>query len=788
MASSRVFLLLSLILSACADPGAGDVPGGMDGGDGKADGSGSDAGLCSPACADEANADVTCSALATCESVCSDGFARCGGSCVAESPQQCGDSCDVCPTPSHGTATCETGVCGVACEPGYVACDGYSGPGCCPYGSEVAAPSELGGYMSQVAVDAAGTVHVAYYTGAEHHLSYATMTSSGVTREALPRYWSSGGGAKLKLALGLRGPAIVYTYPNGASGLFVDDRRTSGWSHYKLVEGTTPPGFGVAGDRAGRLHVCYTDYGGGIHYAIRRGDQWTVTDVAADPDAKGACAIAAGPDGLPHIVYYRQSAGDVVYAAGAADGTFATQVIDSAGNVGSELAIAVDDSGTPHIAAHKRDTWGLRYATKVSGGSFFAQDLGHGHIGQSPSIAVTQNGEIAITYWDSTNYRVGITLRSGGSWQSGVFDELYNASASLASAPDGSMWMATGSGDVGLMHLIGDDWPTYAIDVEHKTGDDVTLLSRGGTPTLVYSTSGNDGKSHVEIATHQGAGWQRTSLSTEGNDSSAAIDGAGNVHVAYVTGTSVSYASEAGGLAVEQVAASASEPSLAVTAAGTPYVAYVLRSGTAYSLVVATRTGTGWSATTVGAAGAYGTYRLPVVRVSGSTVHLLWYDGVAKTIVYASSSDSYATKATVLTNASLAHDLYVGADGVPHACVFQGTSSSWPDLRYATKSGASWSTTYVAPPGSASNSGGCAITRDSTGTIGIARSLVYGAGLGELVLTTLGATTTHTVLQDDFYSAGLSITEGAAGLEVVGTGRPYNGSGHDQNRIRWAHR
>jgi hypothetical protein len=641
--------------------------------------------------------------------------------------------------------------------------------------------------MSQVAVDAAGTVHIAYYNGAEHHLAYAAMTSSSVTRESLPRYWSSGGGAKLKLALGLRGPAIVYTYPNGSSGLFVDDRRTSGWSHYKLVEGTRPPGFGVAGDRAGRLHVCYTDYGGGIHYAIRRGDQWTVSDVAVDPDAKGACAIAADPDGLPRIVYYRQSAGDVVYAEGAADGSFVTSVIDSGGNVGSELAIAVDETGTPHIAAHKSDTWGLRYVTKLNG-SFFARDLGSGHIGQQPSIAVTSSGEVAITYWDSSQYRVGIVVGdASGIFEQGVFDELYNASASLASAPDGTMWMATGTGDVGVMHLTGNDWPAYSIDAERKTGDDVTLLSRGGTPALVYSTSGNDGKSHVEIATHQGADWQRTALATEGNDSSAAIDGAGKVHVAYVTGTSVSYASEASGLAVEEVAASASEPSLAVTAAGTPYVAYVLRSGTTYSLVLATRTGAGWTTTTIGAAAAYGTYRLPVVRVSGSTVHLLWYDGVAKTIVYASSSDGYATKATVLTNASLAHDLYVGADGVPHACVFQGTSSSWPDLRYATKSGASWTTTYVAPMGSAYNSGGCAISRDSAGTIGIARSLVYGAGLGELVLTTLGAATTHTLLEDDFYSAGLSITEGASGLEVAGTGRPYNGSGHDQNRIRWAH-
>ena len=51
-----------------------------------------------------------------------------------------------------------------------------------------------------------------------------------------------------------------------------------------------------------------------------------------------------------------------------------------------------------------------------------------------------------------------------------------------------------------------------------------------------------------------------------------------------------------------------------------------------------------------------------------------------------------------------------------------------------------------------------------------------------------GATTTHAVLQDDFYSAAIGTSVGANGVEVAATGEPYNGSGGDQNRVRWAHR
>jgi hypothetical protein len=700
---------------------------------------------------------------------------------------QCGAGCNVCPDPANGSGTCSDGVCGVACDPGYVACEDYGGITCCPYASEVVAPSQLGGYMPSLAIDADGKLHVAYYGSAEHKLMYAAETATGLVRESARWYWSSGGGARFQLALGKRGALILYTYPNSRTGLFLAERRSKGWSHSTLLSTSTPTGFGIVTDRAGRAHACFTESTGGLSYALRKGDRWTITPIT-DAEAKGACAIAVDGDGVPHIAYYRVTAGDLAYAKGSTGGTFTTSVVDSAGMVGSEVAIAVAADGTPHIAAYRSDTQDLRWAVH-GGGAWTVQDVGPGRIGSTPSIAIAGSGLPVITYWDADLYRIVVAVRNANqTWSEGVFEDVSGGKAPLATAPDGTVWITTGDRDVLVYQIEAAGISAYAIDTFHKAGSDVSLLHRNGQAALVYTQSGGDGINRVEVASRQNGSWTYTQLATPGSGSVATVDGAAKTHIVYQTGSALSYATDAGGgFAIETLAAAASEPAIAVSATGVVHAAYIATTApSSYALVLAVRGATGWTTTTVGAAAPYNTYRLPVLRVVGGVVHLLWYDGIAKTIVYASSSDGFA-KATVETNAEAGHDLHVTPAGVPHACVFR-RGTSWPDLRYATRATTTWSSVLVSPPGSAVNDGICAIRGDAAGTIAIARSLRYGAGLGELVLTTLGAPNVHTVLQDDFYSGGLGMSVGANGFEVAATGRPYNGSGTDQNRVRWAHK
>jgi len=781
MTSRALPFALIAILAACSSEPSEDNPDGGVGDDGSMQPDGN-TNVCTPACTPEANADVECTVLETCESTCETGFSRCGDSCVTESVTRCGAGCSPCPMPTNGTGTCSDGVCGVTCSAGYVPCEGYSGMSCCPFASEVVAPEDLGGYMPSIAVDNAGAVHLAYYRSAEHQLVYTKVTTAGLTRETARWYWSSGGGARFEIALGAKGPLVLYTYPNSLTGLYLAEKRSTGWSHSKVVADTTPTGFGFATDRAGRAHMCFTT-STGLSYGIRHGDQWTITPVG-DTDAKGACAVAVDHDGLPHIAYVRSTDHDLAYAIGDATGTFTTTMVDPAGFIGAELAIAIASDGSPQIGYYASDTKELRWAAKT-GAAWSTQPVSTGYLVGYPRIAIGSGGPV-ITWFDYGQYRVMIATKTGGTWTRQIFDDVSGGYGSIASAPDGSTWIATGDRSVLVHNVKNGQAASYGIDFEDAAGTDIAIVHRSPTePVMIYDNK-HDNVQHVEVATKASMGWSRVELATPGYGAVAAIDASAKVHVAYQTGAGISYAAEASAYAIEAIAATASQPSIAVDG-GTVRVAYVSTVATnSYALVLATRGTSGWTPATIGAGAAYGTYTKPIIRVVNGVVHVLWYDSVAKVTNYASSADGY-TKVTVETNADSGHDLWVSPTGVPHACTFRH-GTSWPDQKYATRSGTTWSSVLVANHGSSLNSGRCAIRGDAAGTISIARSLVYGAGLGELVLTTLGTTTTHAVLQDDFYSAAIGMSLGANGIEVAATGEPYNGSGTDQNRVRWAHR
>src|SRR5688572_32333266 len=116
MTSRAPLIAILAVLAGCPSSESGDTP---DGGMSDVDGSMQpDAAVCTPACEDEPNADVTCNAFNACDSSCETGFSRCGGSCVTESVTQCGAGCSPCPMPANGTGTCSDGVCAVTCNAG----------------------------------------------------------------------------------------------------------------------------------------------------------------------------------------------------------------------------------------------------------------------------------------------------------------------------------------------------------------------------------------------------------------------------------------------------------------------------------------------------------------------------------------------------------------------------------------------------------------------------------------------------------------------------------------------
>ncbi|MBI5534497.1 MAG: hypothetical protein HY898_17360 [Deltaproteobacteria bacterium] len=92
-------------------------------------------GNCSTNCA-VPNAQVACSTGVCLLQTCNSGFANCdnqyANGCeinIGNDPQHCGSCTKVCNS-NNGTATCNTGVCGINCNAGFANCDGNTNNGC----------------------------------------------------------------------------------------------------------------------------------------------------------------------------------------------------------------------------------------------------------------------------------------------------------------------------------------------------------------------------------------------------------------------------------------------------------------------------------------------------------------------------------------------------------------------------------------------------------------------------------------------------------------------------------
>ena len=93
-------------------------------------------GSCTNACS-FANASAVCNAGACALSTCTSGYANCDGSAAngceirtSNDVTHCGSCTTACASGANSTATCTTGLCGLACSAGYADCDRVASTGC----------------------------------------------------------------------------------------------------------------------------------------------------------------------------------------------------------------------------------------------------------------------------------------------------------------------------------------------------------------------------------------------------------------------------------------------------------------------------------------------------------------------------------------------------------------------------------------------------------------------------------------------------------------------------------
>ncbi len=757
-------------------------------------GSSLDAGTCP--CAPEANATSAC-VSGLCTSTCLAGYARCDGVCVAETPTQCGPSCRSCYAPLGATASCSLGICSFSCDAGF--------PGdndqCRALQTEQVDPEPMSGSLTALASDSKHALQVVYYEPGRGQLVAGKQTTTGWRFESLGK--SYGYTHMPSLVIGPDDqPALLTTDWQLFSSLVFARRTLAGWVAEQVVP-FIPPAYDLAVDAAGQAHACFASSGGGLSYAIRRGDRWFIEVVDQTPTAMDDCKITVNTAGRVTIAAASR-VGVVEVATKPLKGAFTLKIVDTL-NSGIRLAMTTDASQNVHLAYYDPVHQDLRYAAEST--SFAATTaVSTGNVGQWPVIAIDAAGKPVIGYWDGTAYRARAAKLGAGTWSNfpiGV--DIDSAPMSASTDAQGRVVIAVdpSRGEIALATLeTGGTFTLSAVVASRVAADVLSTAAQLAAPAALYQdvTQSGGGPSTKGVTFAQRASngtWATVDLGRNLGSPSLVADAAGTLHASMQAQTAwdLIYATRAaaGGAwtmqTVDATGYAGSDSSIALDSAGHPKIAYTRSDGSVNSLRLAEWNGTAWVTSEVLAATFVGHHTLQLG--AGDVPMIAWYDSVAKASKLTTrTSGTWSTQIIdALPSASPFFTLH--PNGTPAFCYPRSVSSApsaAQELVYRLGVGTD-STTQTVPIGTHIVSGGCALAFEpNTNEPWVVHATRYGAGLGIIRIAhrTGGTTWASQYVDDDFYlwGAGIGFTPQGA-LQMFYSGEPYSGSGTDRFRLRF---
>lgn len=344
-------------------------------------------------------------------------------------------------------------------------------------------PNDVG-VTCDIAVDPQGRPHVSYYDNTDGKLKYATRDDIGVWTIETADSGSTRRGLCTSIALDSDGQPHISYYDETNANLKYAYRLDVGsgfWVQTTVESGGDVGRFtSIALDANDDPHIAYHDFTNGwTKYATRPASSWMIDTVdTGDFTAGWYCSIALDSNGKPHMSYQDAFAifsGVLKYATNAG-GSWAIEIVDASGIVGSHSSIALDGNDAPRISYHDRDAGSLRYADRSSGSwSLATADLvPGGTVGEFSSLALDANDDPRIAYFDRTNGDLKFASRDGfAAWQKQTVDGASDHVGQYAAIA------LDAQGDPHIAHYsVTDDRLEYAF-VETPTGIPAGALHAG---------------------------------------------------------------------------------------------------------------------------------------------------------------------------------------------------------------------------------------------------------------------------------------------------------------------
>ena len=267
---------------------------------------------------------------------------------------------------------------------------------------ETADNLDYAGYWTSLRFDSSGRPSIAYQRQQAMQLKFAVKDGTWdlqVVDTDINSYNELGKDASL--AYDLNGnPGIAY---RGLGDLRYAHYDEGEWSK-EIVDNVDNPGryCSLAFDSSGHPAISYKVWGTGhLKWAHYNGTDWDkeYADTTVGIDIRTSIMFASGD--VPLIAYFAETGSDLKFAE--KDGSWSTELVDSAGYVGQYTSLDLDGAGLPGIAYYDDDNTALKCA-KSNGSTWDILTIdSDDDVGKWASIRFDQDSFPSIAYYDTTN-------------------------------------------------------------------------------------------------------------------------------------------------------------------------------------------------------------------------------------------------------------------------------------------------------------------------------------------------------------------------------------------------